>query len=95
LSFLGYAYAAVGRRDQARQILRELKTQATRRRVSPIYIAHVYLGLGDREQAPRWLRKGYDERSDHALSLRVDPIYDSLRSDRRFSDMLHGIGLAP
>jgi TolB-like protein/Tfp pilus assembly protein PilF len=95
LSFLGYAYAAAGRRDQARQILRELKTQSTRRRVSPIYIARIYVGLGDREQALGWLRKGYDEHSDHALSLRADPIYDSLRSDPRFSEMLRGIGLAP
>ncbi|HKQ73411.1 MAG TPA: protein kinase [Blastocatellia bacterium] len=95
LSFLGYAYAAAGRHDQARQILRELKTQATRRRVSPIYIARIYLGLGDREQAIRWLHKSYDEHSDHALSLRVDPIYDSLRSDPRFSEMARGIGLPP
>jgi serine/threonine-protein kinase len=95
LSFLGYAYAAAGRRDQAWQILRELKTQATSRRVSPIYIARIYVGLGDREQALGWLRKGYDEHSDHALTLRVEPIYDSLRSDPRFSAMLRGIGLAP
>jgi hypothetical protein len=72
-----------------------LKTQSTRRRVSPIYIARIYVGLGDREQALGWLRKGYDEHSDHALSLRADPIYDSLRSDPRFSEMLRGIGLAP
>lgn len=95
LSFLGFALGVAGHRDRARQILRELKTEAIHRRVSPIYIARIYAGLGDREQTLGWLRKGYDEHSDHVLSLRVDPSYDSLRSDPRFAEMLRGIGLEP
>jgi serine/threonine-protein kinase len=95
LSYLGYIYAVAGRKSEALKILREMEKHATRRRVSPVYIARIYTGFGDKDRALEWLRKGYDERSDHMLSLGVSPIYDGLRSDPRFVEMLRGIGLAP
>ncbi len=94
LSYLGYIFAVAGRKSEALKILREMEKQATRRRVSPVYIARIYTGFGDNDRALEWLRKGYDERSDHMLSLGVNPIYDGLRSDPRFVEMLRGIGLA-
>jgi serine/threonine-protein kinase len=95
LSWMGYIYAMAGRKSEARKILREMEEQAKRQRVSPVYIARIYTGLGDKKRALEWLRKGYDERSDHVLAMSVDPIYDGLRSDPRFVEMLRGIGLAP
>ena len=59
------------------------------------YIARVYIGLGDKDRALQWLRKGYDEYSDQMLRLAVEPSYDGWRSDPRFIRMLQGIGLAP
>jgi serine/threonine-protein kinase len=94
-AWLAYVYARAGRRNEALKLLRELEALSRRERVSPIYIARIYSGLGEREKALTWLRKAYDERSDHALSIGVDPTYDSLRSDPRFIEMLRGIGLAP
>jgi eukaryotic-like serine/threonine-protein kinase len=95
LSWLGYGYVAAGRRAEAMKLLRELEAEAVRRRVSPTYIARIYLGLGDNDRALAWLRKGYDEHSDHLLNLGVEPIYDPLRADPRFVEMLRGIGLTP
>jgi len=95
LSWLAYIYAVGGRKSEARKILREIEKQATRQRVSPVYIARIYIGLGDKDRAPEWLRKGYDERSDHVLGLGVNPIYGSLRPDPRFVGMPRGIGRAP
>jgi hypothetical protein len=71
-----------------------LESFSTRERVSPVYIARIYCGLGDKDQALVWLRKAYDERSDGVLNAGVDPVYDPLRADPRFSEMLRGIGLA-
>src|SRR5262245_50861425 len=92
-SWLAHGYARAGRRNEALKLLRELEALSRRERVSPVYIARIYSGLGDRDRAITWLQKAYDEHSDHVLSIGVDPAYDPLRSDPRFIKMLRGIGL--
>ena len=87
-------YARAGRRDESLKLLRELKARATREYVSPVSLARVYIGLGDKEQALVWLRKAYDERSAYLVNIGVHPAYDPLRSDPRFDELLRGIGLA-
>jgi adenylate cyclase len=94
-SWLGYVYARAGRRNEALKLLRELEAISRRERVSPIYMARIYSGLGDRDRALTWLQKAYYEHSDHVLAIGVDPAYDPLRSDPRFIQMLRGIGYAP
>jgi hypothetical protein len=91
---LAHGYARAGQRNEALKLLRELEALSTRERVSPIYFARIYSGLGARENALTWLRKTYDEHSDHALRIGLDPAYDPLRSDPRFIEMLRGIGLS-
>src|SRR5262249_22467633 len=93
LSFLAYGEAMLGRKSEARKILRELIEKAQRQHVSPVSIARIYLGLGENEQALEWLRKGYEERTDHILRIGVDPIYDPLRNDPRFTQLMRDIGL--
>ncbi|MGH9751288.1 MAG: four helix bundle protein [Blastocatellia bacterium] len=80
-------------RNEALKLLRELEALSKRERVSPVYIARIYSGLGDRDRALAWLQKSYDEHSDHVLAIGMDPAYDPLRSDPRFIEMLRGIGL--
>src|SRR5262249_17442568 len=75
-AWLAYGYARAGQRGEALKLLRELESLSTRERVSPIYIARIYCGLGERERALTWLRKAYDEHSDHVLGIGVDPAYD-------------------
>jgi TolB-like protein/Tfp pilus assembly protein PilF len=88
-----YIYARAGRRGEAMKLLRELKTLAAHEPVSPVSIARIYIGLGDKEQALVWLGKAYEERSDHLLHVGADPAFDPLRSDPRFDELLRGIGL--
>lgn len=95
LSHLGYLYAFAGRRDEARKVLTELEERARQRRVSPVYRARVYANLGDKERALELLRQAYEERSDHLLAIGIDPIFDGLRADPRFAELLRGIGLPP
>jgi len=94
-AWAAYVYARACQRAEALKILRELEALSKRERVSPAYIARIHIGLGEKDRAFEWLRKAYEERSDHLLSIGVDPVYDPLRSDPRFIELLRGIGLAP
>jgi tetratricopeptide (TPR) repeat protein len=93
LAALGHAYAAAGKRTEAQQMLAQLKSLSARRYVSPFYLGFLYIGLGDREQAVAWLDRGYDDRSNNMIFLNVVPQFDSLRSEPRFQDLRHRIGL--
>jgi serine/threonine-protein kinase len=92
-AWLAYVLARGGQKGEALKTLRELERLAPHERVSPIYIARIYVGLNDKEKAFAWLQKTYDEHSDHLLFLRVDPIYDPLRGDPRFAELVRSIGL--
>ncbi len=90
---LAYSLGRAGQRAEAIAILRELQQRATHERVSPINFARIYISLRDKDLALQWIRKTYEEHSDHILSLGVDPMYDDLRSDQRFIEILRLVGL--
>jgi hypothetical protein len=58
----------------------------------PARVALSYMRLGDNEQALVWLDKAYDARSGLNF-IKVNPTWDSIRSNPRFSDLLHRMGL--
>lgn len=87
-SWLAYAYAIIGTREKAEGILAELEELLSTRYIDPSYIALIYIGLGDKDQALEWLEKGYEERSFFLIWLGIDPVFDTLRSDSRFQDLL-------
>ena len=91
---LAHAYAIAGGRDQAEGLLRRLRDQAQHAYVPAFHIAIVYAGLGQTDQTLAWLDRGYQEHSAWMVWLKVDPRFDSLRSDPRFKDLLHRMGLA-
>jgi TolB-like protein/DNA-binding winged helix-turn-helix (wHTH) protein/Flp pilus assembly protein TadD len=90
-SSLAYAYAVSGRRNEALKILNDLKSQPREKFSNAPEIALVYVGLDDKDQAMAWLEKGYAERFNPGVLMR--PAFDPLRSDPRFQDLLHRIGL--
>jgi serine/threonine-protein kinase len=91
LCFLGYAYGLAGRRNDALAILNKLKTSD--KYVSPAELAVLYIGLGDKEAAFQALERAYNERDPQLRVLKVEPFYDRLRSDPRFTDILKRVGL--
>ncbi|MEP7037023.1 MAG: tetratricopeptide repeat protein, partial [Acidobacteriota bacterium] len=93
LASLGYAYALNGERDKAKQTLGELREISKRQYVSPYLFAVVYLGLGDKDQTFAQLDKAFQDRSFFLIWLKVEPLFDSLRDDPRFQDLLRRIGL--
>lgn len=88
LSRLGHAYAVAGKRDEALKILAELKEASKQKYVSPHDMAILYTGLGDKEQAFAQLEMAYQERNAWMMFLKVEPVFDPLRSDPRFADLL-------
>jgi TolB-like protein/DNA-binding winged helix-turn-helix (wHTH) protein/Tfp pilus assembly protein PilF len=93
LAELGYVYAASGQRREARQILVELRELSRRRYVSPVDIAFIHVGLGEKDQAFNWLERAYGEHSSKLTILKMDPRSDILRADPRFDELLRRIGL--
>ena len=89
---LAHAYALSGRRAEARKILEELKQQAKSKYISPGTIADVYGALGDKDQAFALFDKAYEERDNMVILLKVEPIFDPLRSDPRFANLLRRVG---
>jgi tetratricopeptide (TPR) repeat protein len=92
---LACAHAMAGRRNEALEILDELKERSRQHYTPPGDFAFVYAALGEREQAFLWLEKAFDERDGWTLTLKVDPLFDPLRSDPRFQDLLRRVGLPP
>ncbi len=91
---LGYAYAKAGQRDEALKILDQLQARANKGEyVLPLGIAWIYIGLGDKDKAFVWLDKAFAERSGGLRQIKTDPIYDPLRSDPRFTDLLRRMKL--
>ena len=93
MAWLGYAYARAGNRNEALRILQHLKAISRQKYVAAHDVAAIYAGLGEQSRAIAWLNKAYDERSYTVLQLEVEPEFDSLRSDPRFRDLVHRIGL--
>ncbi|MEK6324038.1 MAG: protein kinase [Acidobacteriota bacterium] len=93
LGALGHAYAASGRRGEALKILDELKEMSKQKYVSPYDMAVLYTGLGEKDRAIEQLNKAYEERAGWVISLKVEPLFDPLRSDPRFADLVRRMSL--
>lgn len=95
LAELGHAFAVSGQKAKALEIVRQLEMKSQRQYVSPYEVALVYVGLDEREQALVWLRKAFEDRAWQLIYLRVEPKFDHLRANSRFTDLLRDVGLAP
>jgi TolB-like protein/DNA-binding winged helix-turn-helix (wHTH) protein/Tfp pilus assembly protein PilF len=89
---LAYAYAVSGSRNEALQILNDLRNRSQKGFSNAPEIALVYVGLDQKDQAMAWLEKAYAGRFNPGVLMR--PAFDPLRSDPRFQELLHRIGLS-
>jgi predicted Zn-dependent protease len=91
-------YGLAGRRDDAQNALNGLlqlqQRQPPHQSVNMACVAVAYLSVENKEQALAWLERAYQEQPNTLTSLKVDPIYDPLRSDPRFQELLRRVGLA-
>ena len=93
ISLYGHALAVSGDAAGARKVLVDLLHLARSRYVSSLYVAAIQLGLGEKSNALDGLERAYRERNDYLAYLGVDPIADPLRSEPRFTQLLHKIGI--
>jgi TolB-like protein/Tfp pilus assembly protein PilF/predicted Ser/Thr protein kinase len=87
------AHLRLGNRPLAQKVAADMEARAKSRYVSANAIANAYIGLDDRERAFEWLEKAFQDRSLRPDFMRVDPVYDDLRADPRFRDLLRRAGL--
>ncbi len=90
-SNLANAYAASGRKEEAMKIVKGLEAREGQNSSTGASIALIYVGLGDNDRAMIWLEKAYKARFNPSILMR--PVFDPLRSDARFQDLLRRIGL--
>jgi tetratricopeptide (TPR) repeat protein len=93
---LGYAYGALNQRAKALKIADQLRILQRQGDPDAAFdLAHVYAGLGDKDRALEFLQRAYEEHYPSMEVLKVEPHFDSLRSDPRFQDLLRRMNLPP
>jgi serine/threonine-protein kinase len=90
LAALGHAYAIAGKPDKARRLLAALEARPY---ISPVDVATIHVGLGERDQAFEWLERALKERAYGLVFLPTDPRFDPVRGDPRFAAVMRRVGL--
>jgi tetratricopeptide (TPR) repeat protein len=90
---LAYAYAKTGRSKQALETVEELIRRSERSYVSATLIATIYVALGEHQVATKFLQKALEERDGVLVFTKIDPIFEELRSDTRYAQILQRVGL--
>jgi TolB-like protein/Flp pilus assembly protein TadD len=90
-AFLAYTYAVTGKRAEAQKILHELQEEAKQSHVSSEKFALIYTGLGDKDRAFEFLKKGVAENNVLPISIAVLPEWATLRTDPRFEALLQQV----
>ena len=78
---------------EAREVLEKLIEQSKHYYIAKSYIGLLYFALGNDARGFEWLEKAYKERDGRLVSLKVDPLFDSVRSDPRFKSLLRRMNL--
>jgi serine/threonine protein kinase/Flp pilus assembly protein TadD len=95
MSMMAYTYSAGGRGDDARSTLARLNELATEGYVSPYSLARVHIGLDELDEAFECIETTYLERHGILTYLKVEPVFDRVRLDPRFTDLLRRMDINP
>jgi len=89
----GMINARAGNRDEAFRAMDELRARAAGTYTLPLFLARIYAALGNNDEAMKNLEQVYNDRSESAVWLNVDPSLDTLRKDPRFIALIRKVGL--
>jgi hypothetical protein len=90
---LGWCFATTGRTDEARSLLAGLRLRGATEWVSPVALALIHVGLGERDEALTELERAYTERAYRIVTLDLDARWDPIRAHPRFQDVRRKVGL--
>ena len=94
-ALLAYSHARLGEHSAALRIIEELTAASKHSLVPALLFALIYAALDDQDQAFSWLEKAYEERFYRLAYLKVEALWDPLRSDSRFAGLLRRVGIPP
>jgi tetratricopeptide (TPR) repeat protein len=93
LALLGYSHARLGDRNEALRILDELGAVSKLTFVTAFFFALVYAGLEDKDQAFIWVETACEERFNRLAYLKVEALWDPLRPDPGFAELVRRVGI--
>jgi serine/threonine-protein kinase len=93
LGLLAAAYARQGSRPRAEKCLQDLRAMAAGQYVTPLAEALAAIGMRDFDLALQRLDEAIDHHTNFVNTLAVEPFFDPLRSDRRFTGLLKRLNL--
>ncbi len=94
IAALGHVYARSGKRHEAERLLDELLKLSAQSYISPFYLSLIYVGLAEKDRALEYLEKAYEDRFEWLVQLKVDPPFECLHSDTRFTALLQRLNLS-
>jgi Flp pilus assembly protein TadD len=96
LTGLGFGYGVTGKTVEAQKVLDKLNEVSKQKYVSAVFMTKIYSGLQDKEKAFAWLEKAYEDRSLVTVGfIKTNPMFDPVRSDPRYADLLRRTNLQP
>jgi tetratricopeptide (TPR) repeat protein len=84
----GHIYGNAGRIQEAQEILNYYLELSRNEFVWPSNFVFIYAGMGEKEKAMEWLEKTYVQREAWLETTRVESMFDNLRSDPRFQEIV-------
>ncbi len=90
---VAHAFATSGWKGVLQFQLQSFKVRRAHGYFPPTEIAAIYADLGEKDLALQWLKRAYEERDGGVVLLNDDPVWDTLRSDSRFQDLIHKVGV--
>jgi TolB-like protein/Tfp pilus assembly protein PilF len=95
LAWKAAVYSRSGHAEEARRALAKLEQISRSRADRTVTLLIAYSGTGQKERVIELLQNAYSEHSNAVVQIKVDPMYDPMRSDPRFQDLLRRVGLEP
>ena len=90
---LGWLYALAGKKEKAHELLNDLEERSKKGYVASFWTAAIYLGLEETDKAFEWFERAYKDRDSNMIYFTVPPIFDPIRSDPRYQQLLEKMGL--
>ena len=94
IALRGYIFARSGRTEESLDVINTMISISKERYVPPYAMAIVHAGLTQYDQSFHWLEQCYEVRDVHVIFLTIDPKWDPIRGDKRFSDLLRRCGFS-